>query len=54
MGIIANLVNVKVLTRKELRSPTNYILIGIAIADLLSMIEYIPHAFIAYIYDRRR
>lgn len=35
-----------VLTRREMRSPTNAILTGLAIADLLVMIDYIPFAML--------
>nr|XP_040569440.1 G-protein coupled receptor dmsr-1-like [Lepeophtheirus salmonis] len=42
-GTIANLLNIAILTRKEMNSsPINLILTGIAIADMLVMIEYIP------------
>lgn len=41
-GSIANILNIVVLTRREMRSPTNAILTGLAIADLLVMIDYIP------------
>lgn len=43
-GSIANSLNIVVLTRREMRSPTNAILTGLAIADLLVMIDYIPYA----------
>lgn len=42
-GCIANSLNVVVLTRHEMRSPTNAILTGLAISDLLVMIDYIPY-----------
>ncbi|XP_055840830.1 G-protein coupled receptor dmsr-1-like [Episyrphus balteatus] len=45
LGIIANTLNIIVLTRREMRSPTNAILTGLAIADLTVMIDYIPFAF---------
>lgn len=48
-GSIANSLNIIVLTRREMRSPTNAILTGLAIADLLVMIDYIPFACIGYI-----
>lgn len=41
-GIFANILNIIVLTRKEMASPTNAILTGLAVADLNVMIEYIP------------
>lgn len=48
-GSIANSLNIIVLTRREMRSPTNLILTGLAIADLLVMIDYIPFACYGYI-----
>lgn len=48
-GTIANLLNIVVLTRKELvTTPINRILTGIAVADMLVMLEYMP--FAAYMY----
>lgn len=46
-GSIANVLNVCVLRTKEMQSPTNVILIGIAVTDLLLILEYFP-----FIYDR--
>lgn len=43
-GSIANILNVCVLTTKNMRLPTNLILTGLAVADLLVMLEYIPFA----------
>ncbi|XP_017759414.1 PREDICTED: sex peptide receptor-like [Eufriesea mexicana] len=37
-----------------MRSPTNIILTGLAVADLLVMIDYIPTAFHLYLYQRSR
>ncbi|XP_006623866.1 G-protein coupled receptor dmsr-1-like [Apis laboriosa] len=53
-GSIANILNILVLTRREMRSPTNIILMGLAVADLLVMIDYIPYAFHFYLYRRSR
>jgi hypothetical protein len=53
-GSIANLLNIVVLTRREMRSPTNMILTGLAVADLFVMIEYIPYAIHMYLYKRSR
>ncbi|XP_077284094.1 G-protein coupled receptor dmsr-1-like [Arctopsyche grandis] len=47
-GSVANTLNIAVLTRKEMVSPTNSILTGLAVADLLVMLEYIPYAFHMY------
>lgn len=44
-GCIANCLNISVLTRHEMRSPTNAILTGLAFADLFVMIDYIPYAY---------
>ncbi|XP_050292897.1 G-protein coupled receptor dmsr-1-like [Anthonomus grandis grandis] len=41
-GSIANIFNICVLRTKQMRSPTNYILTGLATADLLVMLQYIP------------
>lgn len=49
LGCIANVANVVVLTRREIRSPTNAILTGLAVADFLVMIDYIPFSWFDYI-----
>lgn len=49
LGCIANIVNIVVLTRREIRSPTNAILTGLAVADFLVMIDYIPYSWFDYI-----
>ncbi|KAF7266122.1 hypothetical protein GWI33_020494 [Rhynchophorus ferrugineus] len=41
-GSIANIFNICVLRTKQMKSPTNLILTGLAIADLLVMLQYIP------------
>ena len=51
-GSIANGLNIAVLTRREMTSPTNAILTGLAVADMLVMMEYIPYAFHSYLYQR--
>ncbi|XP_015177510.1 PREDICTED: sex peptide receptor-like [Polistes dominula] len=53
-GCIANSLNIAVLTRRDMRSPTNMILTGLAVADLLVMIEYVPYAIHLYLYHRSR
>lgn len=50
-GSIANILNICVLTTKEMRWPTNLILTGLAVADLLVMLEYIPFIFHRYLND---
>ncbi|XP_029406814.2 probable G-protein coupled receptor 139 [Bactrocera dorsalis] len=53
LGTVANTLNIIVLTRKEMRSPTNAILTGLAVADLAVMIEYIPYTTHDYILAER-
>lgn len=53
-GSVANTLNIAVLTRREMNSPTNAILTGLAVADLLVMLEYIPYASHMYLWDRPR
>lgn len=49
-GTLANLLNVAVLTRKELRrAPVNRILTALAAADVLVMLEYVPFAVYEYL-----
>lgn len=45
-GCIANTLNIIVLTRHEMHSPTNAILTGLAVADLLVMLDYVPYTII--------
>lgn len=53
-GALANTLNIVVLTRMDQRiSPTNAILTGLAVADNLVMIEYIPFALHMYILRER-
>ncbi|XP_075163181.1 G-protein coupled receptor dmsr-1-like [Haematobia irritans] len=49
LGTIANTLNIIVLSRREMRSPTNAILTGLAVADLAVMLEYIPYTIHDYI-----
>lgn len=48
LGSAANSVNIAVLSRKEMASSTNTILTGLAVADLLVMLDYIPFALHLY------
>jgi hypothetical protein len=49
-GTVANVLNVAVLTRKDMASaPINRILTALAIADMLVMLEYVPYACYAYL-----
>ncbi|XP_013182478.1 PREDICTED: sex peptide receptor-like [Papilio xuthus] len=44
IGSATNSINIAVLSRREMISSTNSILTGLAVADLLVMLEYIPYA----------
>nr|XP_032513978.1 sex peptide receptor isoform X1 [Danaus plexippus plexippus]XP_032513979.1 sex peptide receptor isoform X1 [Danaus plexippus plexippus] len=44
IGSATNSINITVLSRREMISSTNSILTGLAVADLLVMLEYIPYA----------
>lgn len=49
-GTIANMLNIVVLTRKDMVSaPINRILTGLATADMLVMFEYVPFAIYKYL-----
>ncbi|KAF8782908.1 G-protein coupled receptor dmsr-1-like [Argiope bruennichi] len=48
-GITANILNIIVLTRKNMISPTNAILIGLAVSDIFVMSSYIPFTYHNYI-----
>lgn len=47
-GILSNIINIVVLTRKPMLTPTNCILTAIAVADMMTMLSYLP--FAAYFY----
>lgn len=49
-GVVSNLLNIFVLTRPHMVSPTNYILTALAIFDMLTMTTYIPYAGYLYIF----
>jgi hypothetical protein len=52
IGAVFNLLNIMVLTHKDMRSnPINLILTGIAVADSLVTLEYIPFTFHMYLMD---
>lgn len=53
-GSVANILNIAVLSRREMRSPTNAILTGLAIADLLVMLDYIPYVCHVYLSPKSR
>ncbi|KAK7094242.1 G-protein coupled receptor dmsr-1-like [Littorina saxatilis] len=48
LGIVANCLNIVVLTRKNMVSPTNCLLAGLAISDGLTMAAYFPYAILNY------
>ncbi|KAL3275325.1 hypothetical protein HHI36_020092 [Cryptolaemus montrouzieri] len=52
-GSLTNILNIFVLKTKHLRSPTNFILIGLAFADLLVMLEYVPFVIHRNLASRR-
>lgn len=53
-GVVANMANIVVLTRKSMASSTNFILTWLAAADLLTMSSYIPFALHFYVMRDRR
>ena len=55
LGTFFNLINILVLTHKDMRSiPINLILTGIAVADCLVMVEYIPFTIHMYLMDGQK
>ena len=52
VGMVFNIINLQVFMHKDMRSnPINLILSGIAVADCLVLVEYIPFTFHMYIMD---
>jgi len=49
LGIIANALNIVVLTRRNMISATNCILTGLAVSDGLTMAAYLPFALWFYV-----
>ena len=50
LGIMFNIANILVLTHKDMKNnPINMILTGIAVADCLVMVEYIPFSIHMYL-----
>lgn len=47
-GIICNIMNIVVLTQKNMITSTNYILTSLAIADMFTMVSYLPYAIYFY------
>lgn len=48
-GSVANIMNIIVLTRRDMISPTNVVLTGLAIADLAVLLDYIPYTCHTYL-----
>ena len=52
VGMVFNIINLQVFMHKDMRSnPINLILSGIAVADCLVLVEYIPFTIHMYIMD---
>lgn len=49
LGIVANCVNIVVLTRRSMLSAINCILTGLAVSDALTMVAYLPFALRFYV-----
>jgi len=54
LGTLFNLANILVLTHRDMRSPVNMILTGIAVADFLVMLEYIPFTIYMNLLDTEK
>ncbi|XP_046546211.1 G-protein coupled receptor dmsr-1-like [Haliotis rubra] len=48
-GVITNIINIMVLTKKSMLNSINLILTGIAVSDLVTMLSYIPFAIHFYL-----
>ena len=48
-GISTNLVNIVILTRKKMLNSINCVLTGIAISDIITMVDYIPYVVHFYL-----
>ena len=52
LGTFFNMINILVLTHKDMRSnPINLLLTGMAVADMMVMVEYIPFALHMYLFQ---
>lgn len=49
IGIPLNIINIIVLTRKAMQTPINCILTWLAVADIATMVSYVPFAFHFYV-----
>ena len=54
LGTLFNFANILVLTHRDMRSPVNMILTGIAVADFLVMLEYIPFTIYMNLLDTEK
>lgn len=45
-GCISNCFNICVLSRKQMQCPTNYILLRMAVVDMLVMLDYMPFSYL--------
>lgn len=51
-GVCTNIFNITILSRNDMRSPTNLMLTWLAVSDILTMVPYIPFAVHFYcVYD---
>ncbi|XP_005098320.1 sex peptide receptor [Aplysia californica] len=48
-GVLSNIANIIVLTRKNMASSTNTLLLWLAVSDLLTMLSYLPFAIHFYV-----
>lgn len=53
-GIVANVLNIIVLTRRNMVSPTNGILTGLAVADMLVIATYLPYTLQTHVLPQPR
>ena len=53
-GVIFNILNAIVLTRRHMASPTNYILTALAVVDCLQMLTYPVYAIYSFFYTHKR
>ena len=52
-GIMANIANIVILNKKHMQTSTNIILLWLAVADLCTMLEYVPFALKFYVFKDR-
>ena len=48
-GILTNMVNIHILGKKKMQSPINCILTGIAVFDIITMVDYVPYVVHFYL-----